>query len=236
MEVILLEKIERLGGLGDVVKVKNGFARNFLLPQKKALRATEANKAVFEKDRAALEAKNAEMKKSAETIAEKIDGMDLTIIRQAGDTGQLYGSVSTRDIAEAASSEDAPVKRNQVVLDKPIKILGLHPVRVSLHPEVSVSLTVNVARTDEEATRQAKGEDVTASNQEEVQEETIAVEEVFEDEAVAQQASEELTESPEEEDAQETVEAAEETPAEETPADETKASEEAEEAEDSKDD
>jgi len=198
MDVILLEKIERLGGLGDVVKVKNGFARNYLLPQKKALRATEANKAVFEKDRAALEAKNNEMKTSAEAIAEKIDGMDLTIIRQAGDTGQLYGSVSTRDIADAASSDDASVKRNQVVLDKPIKLLGLHPVRVNLHPEVTVNLTVNVARTEEEAKRQAKGEDVTATNQEEAEEESIAVEEVFEDETVAQQASEELTESPEE--------------------------------------
>jgi large subunit ribosomal protein L9 len=231
MEVILLEKIERLGGLGDVVKVKNGFARNFLLPQKKALRATEANKAVFEKDRAALEAKNAEMKTSAEAIAEKIDGMDLTIIRQAGDTGQLYGSVSTRDIAEAASSDDAGVKRNQVILDKPIKILGLHPVRVSLHPEVSVSLTVNVARTEEEAARQAKGEDVTATNQEDAAEETIAVEEVFEDEAIAQQASEELSESPEEEAPEEapTEEAAEE-------AVEEVAEEAAEEAEETKDD
>ena len=218
MEVILLERIEKLGGLGDVVKVKNGFARNYLLPQKKALRATEANKAIFEKERAALEAKNAELKKSAEDVAGKIDGLDLVIIRQAGDTGQLYGSVSTRDIAEAASTNDVSLNRNQIVLDKPIKILGLHPVRISLHPEVAVSVTVNVARTQEEAARQAKGEDVTQTAQDEAEEEIISVEEVFEDEAAAQAATEELTESPAEEEAE--AEGAEDAPAEEAASEE----------------
>lgn len=209
MEVILLERIEKLGGLGDIVNVKNGFARNYLLPQKKALRATDSNKALFEKEREALEAKNAELKKTAESSAEKIDGLNLIIIRQAGDTGQLYGSVSTRDIAEAASTDDVSLKRNQIVLEKPIKLLGLHPVRISLHPEVAVSVTVNVARTQEEAERQAKGEDVTKT-QDEMDEEAISVEEVFEDEAAAQQASEDLAESPEEE-STETEEAVEET-------------------------
>ena len=154
MEVILLERIEKLGQMGDVVRVKDGYARNFLLPQSKALRATETNRKRFESERAQLEARNLERKKEAEAVGEKVDGASFVIIRQAGDSGQLYGSVSTRDIAEKVSADGTSISRNQVVLDRPIKTLGLHPVRISLHPEVSVDITVNVARTEDEAERQ----------------------------------------------------------------------------------
>ena len=194
MEIILLERIERLGQMGDVVKVKDGFARNYLLPQKKALRATKANMAHFETQRAQLEARNLELKTEAEAVAEKVDGMKLMVIRQAGDTGQLYGSVSTRDIAEKVTEGGASVSRGQVVLNRPIKTLGLHPVRISLHPEVSVEVSINVARTEEEAERQARGEDVTADRFDDEEEDAIAVEEVFEDEELAKEAVEELSE------------------------------------------
>ncbi len=194
MEIILLERIERLGQMGDVVKVKDGFARNYLLPQKKALRATKANMAQFETQRAQLEARNLEMKSEAEAVAEKVDGMKLMVIRQAGDTGQLYGSVSTRDIAEKVTEGGASVSRGQVVLNRPIKTLGLHPVRITLHPEVSVEVSINVARTEEEAERQARGEDVTADRyDDDDDEDAIAVEEVFEDEELAKEAVEELS-------------------------------------------
>jgi len=151
MEVILLERIEKLGQMGDIVTVKPGYARNFLLPQKKAMRATGTNKAVFEQQRAHLEADNLERRQEAESVAGKIDGIDVTIIRQAGDSGQLYGSVSARDIAEAVTEAGVTVARNQIVLDRPIKALGIYETRVALHPEVSVNVTVNIARTEDEA-------------------------------------------------------------------------------------
>ena len=151
MEVILLERIEKLGQMGDIVTVKTGYARNFLLPQKKAMRATSSNRAVFEQQRAHLEADNLERRKEAESVAGKVDGIDITIIRQAGDSGQLYGSVSARDIAGSVTEAGVTVGRNQIVLDRPIKALGIYETRVVLHPEVSVNVTVNIARTEEEA-------------------------------------------------------------------------------------
>ena len=160
MEIILLERIEKLGGMGDVVNVKPGFARNFLLPQEKALRATKANLARFEAEREYLEQRNAENREKAVNDGKSVDGVTVIVIRKAGDTGQLYGSVSARDIAEELQGKG--VKRNMVILEEPIKALGLHEVKVRLHPEVSVSVTVNVARTTDEAERQAKGEDVIA--------------------------------------------------------------------------
>lgn len=206
MEVILLERIERLGQMGDVVRVKDGFARNFLLPKSKALRATKSNLERFEKERVQLEARNLEMKSEAEAVGQKLDGQSFVIIRQAGDTGQLYGSVTTRDVSEQVVAGGTTIVRNQVVLDRPIKTLGLHAVRISLHPEVSVTVSVNVARTAEEAERQARGEDVTLDRFDEEEEEAIAVEDVFEDEAIAREAEEALddanvadaSESPEE--------------------------------------
>lgn len=154
MEVILLERIEKLGQMGDVVKVKPGYARNFLLPQKKALRATDGNKSQFEAQRAQLEAENLERRKDAEAVAAKLDDLDIALIRQAGDNGQLYGSVSGRDIADSVTESGVTISRGQVLLDRPIKELGLHPVRISLHPEVQVEVTINVARTDDEAATQ----------------------------------------------------------------------------------
>lgn len=161
MQVILLERIEKLGAMGDVVTVKPGFGRNFLLPQDKALRATKANLARFEAEREYLEQRNAENRDKAANDGKSLDGESVIVIRNAGDTGQLYGSVSARDIAEAL--EDKGVKRNMIVLEQPIKALGLHDVKVKLHPEVSVSVIVNVARSKDEAERQAKGEDVIAT-------------------------------------------------------------------------
>lgn len=180
MQVILLERIGRLGQMGDVVKVKDGYARNFLLPQGKALRATDENKARFDKDRAQLEARNLELKKEAQAVAEKLEGQQFVTIRQAGDTGQLYGSVSPRDIAEAVTEGGFSVDRRQILLDKPIKALGLHPVQVALHPEVVVKVQVNVARSETEAERQARGEDVTVVREEALQIETFDPDAVFE--------------------------------------------------------
>jgi large subunit ribosomal protein L9 len=157
MQVILLERIEALGQMGDVVKVKPGFARNFLLPQKKALRATKENREYFEKQRTQLEAQNLQRRKDAEAVAGKMDNVSVVIIRQAGEFGQLYGSVSTRDIAEAITAAGYTIDRRQVMLDLPIKTLGLHKTRVQLHPEVTVSVTVNVALSEEEAALQAAG-------------------------------------------------------------------------------
>ncbi|WP_342237268.1 50S ribosomal protein L9 [Inquilinus sp. OTU3971] len=154
MEIILLERVEKLGQIGDVVKVKPGFARNYLLPQKKALRATKANLAVFEKQRAQIEANNLEAKGEAETVASRMDDVQIVVIRQAGDTGQLYGSVSARDIADALTENGYTVSRGQVAIEHPIKTLGLEKVRIRLHPEVSVIVTVNVARSAEEAEMQ----------------------------------------------------------------------------------
>ncbi|MFV2093306.1 MAG: 50S ribosomal protein L9 [Hyphomicrobiales bacterium] len=161
MQVILLERIERLGQMGDIVSVKPGFARNFLLPKGKALRASKTNMVHFESQRAQLEARNLELKGEAGDVADKLGGQSFIVIRQAGEAGQLYGSVSSRDLAEVVTEGGFNLSRNQVILDRPIKLLGLHEVRVSLHPEVITMVTVNVARSEEEAERQARGEDVT---------------------------------------------------------------------------
>jgi len=162
MEIILLERIEKLGGIGDVVNVKPGFARNFLLPNGKALRANEANRKVFEANREKIEAQNAERRSAAETDSKGLEGASVQLIRQASNTGQLYGSVSARDLAEALEAQGHKVAKNQIVLDRPIKSLGIQDVRVALHPEVSVTIRVNVARSPEEAELQAQGVDVTA--------------------------------------------------------------------------
>jgi len=156
MDVILLQRIEKLGQMGQVVKVKPGFARNYLLPQKKALRATDANRARFEKQRAQLEAINLSRREEAQKISGKVDGLTVVIIRQAGETGHLYGSVSPRDVAAAATAGGVTIERSQVLMDRPIKMLGLHPVRVALHPEVIVTITANVAKSEEEAEIQKK--------------------------------------------------------------------------------
>lgn len=156
-QVILLERVESLGQMGDVVRVKPGFARNFLLPQKKAMRATKENLAVFEKQRAQLEAQNLARKGEAGQVAEKMAGLTVVIIRQAGETGQLYGSVSNRDIADAVTAAGFTVERRQVLLLQPIKALGIHATRVSLHPEVDVEVKVNVAQSEDEAKAQAEG-------------------------------------------------------------------------------
>jgi large subunit ribosomal protein L9 len=162
MDVILLERVEKLGNIGDVVNVKPGFARNFLLPNNKALRASEANKKRFEANRAHIEAENAGRRDVAMEESKAIDGKSIILIRQASNTGQLYGTVATRDLADALTADGAHVTRNQVILDKPIKALGVHTVKISLHPEVSVMVTVNIARSPEEAELQAKGVDVSA--------------------------------------------------------------------------
>jgi large subunit ribosomal protein L9 len=156
MEIILLQRVEKLGHIGDVVNVKPGFARNFLLPQKKALRATEENKKRFETQRAQIEANNLKAKEEAQKIAGKVDGLKVVLIRQASETGILFGSVSSRDVAEGVTKAGFTVERRQVVLDKPIKTLGLHPVRVALHPEVVVTVTANVAKSEDEAAIQEK--------------------------------------------------------------------------------
>ena len=163
MEVILLERISRPGQMGETVKVKDGYARNFLLPQGKALRANEANKNKFEGQRAQLEARNLERKSEASKIAETLDGKSFIAVRSAGETGQLYGSVSTRDIADLITAEGFTVNRNQIELNQPIKTIGLTNVAIALHPEVEVTVTVNVARSPEEAERQAKGETLTTA-------------------------------------------------------------------------
>jgi len=156
MDVILLERVYNLGQIGDVVKVKAGYARNFLLPHKKALRATEANKAKFEAQRAQIEANNLERRTEAEQIRDRVDGLKVVVIRQAGETGQLFGSVTSRDIADAVTAAGFTVDRRQIILDHPIKLLGLHPVRVALHPEVIVTVSANVAKSAEEAEAQEK--------------------------------------------------------------------------------
>jgi large subunit ribosomal protein L9 len=162
MDVILLERVDTLGQMGDVVTVKNGYARNFLLPQKKALRASKESLAYFETQKAQLEAQNLQRKSEAESVGESMAGMAVVLIRQAGDTGQLYGSVSSRDVSEAVTEAGSTIDRRQVMLEKPIKELGLHEVRLRLHPEVSIAVTVNVARSTDEAEAQARGEDVLA--------------------------------------------------------------------------
>jgi large subunit ribosomal protein L9 len=163
MEVILLERVEKLGQIGDIVNVKTGFARNYLLPNKKALRANEANKKVFEANRTRIESDNAEKRSEAEKASKDVEGKTVQLIRQASNVGALYGSVSARDIVEALEAQGAKVAKNQVVLDRPIKAIGVHEVKIALHPEVAVTVKVNVARSPEEAELQAQGVDVMAS-------------------------------------------------------------------------
>lgn len=199
MNVILLERVGKLGQMGDVVSVKEGFARNFLLPQGKALRANKANKAVFEAQRADLEKRNDERKTEAGSSAQQIEGQSFVVIRTAGDSGQLYGSVSTRDIAAmVAEATGAPVTRNNILLPLPIKTIGVHEVMVNLHAEVEVPISLNVARSEDEAERQARGEDVTVEQfDDEEDEDAISPEEVFEDEAQADEVKDELDASAE---------------------------------------
>jgi large subunit ribosomal protein L9 len=193
MQVILLERIGRLGHMGDVVTVKDGFARNFLLPQGRALRATEANRKRFERERSQLEARDLELKSEAQGVSTKLDGQSFIIIRQAGETGQLYGSVSTRDIATTVTEGGFSIERRQVMLNRPIKALGLHEVRISLHAEVEPRVTINVARSADEAVRQARGEDVTRAAteaEEDAEAARVAAEALFEEGAPAELADE----------------------------------------------
>tara|TARA_B100000029_G_scaffold89694_1_gene79375 strand:- start:1596 stop:2282 length:687 start_codon:yes stop_codon:yes gene_type:complete len=184
MEVILLERIEKLGQMGDVVKVKDGFARNYLLPQKKALRASENNLEYFEKEKVQLEAINLEQKQEAEKILDKLDNFNLIIIRQAGETGQLYGSVSNNDIKNSLDDNGFIVEKNQIKLDKPIKTLGIHNVVIKLHPEVQVTIALIVSRTESEAKSLLKGNEINIEDEATTLEETIDLEEVFEEGAI----------------------------------------------------
>ena len=180
MEVILLERVAKLGQMGDVVRVKNDFARNYLLPQGKALRSNAESRKRFEREKVQLEARNLEARKEAEGVATKLEGQSFIVIRQAGETGQLYGSVSTRDIAETASTSGFSIERRQVRLDRAIKAIGMHEVKITLHPEVEVPIAINVARSSDEAERQARGEDLTrpdALGEQEVEEPAEAAEE-----------------------------------------------------------
>ncbi|WP_119459599.1 50S ribosomal protein L9 [Rhodospirillaceae bacterium SYSU D60014] len=185
MDVILLQRVEKLGQMGEVVKVKPGFARNYLLPQKKALRATESNRARFEQQRAQLEATNLERRRDAEALSSRFENLTVVLVRQAGEGGQLYGSVSARDIADAVTANGLTIERSQILMDRPIKTLGLHPVRVALHPEVIVSITANVAKSEEEAEAQlSEGQ---ASAEEPADEE--AATEVFEATAAGEETT-----------------------------------------------
>ena len=181
MQIILLERVAKLGQMGEVVNVKDGYARNFLLPQKKALRATEDNVKLFEAQKAQLEAKNLETRKEAEALGDKLDGQQFVVIRSASDRGALYGSVSTRDIADVVTEEGFTIDRRQVSLDQPIKELGLPPVTVSLHPEVEVTITLNVARSQEEAEIQASGKSIQEAAAEEEAAADFEIAELFED-------------------------------------------------------
>ncbi len=215
MDIILLERVEKLGGIGDVVTVKNGYARNYLLPNKKALRANEANKKVFEANRAQIEADNEAKRKDAEKASGNVDGKQIVLIRASSASGQLYGSVSVRDIVETLNADGAHVEKSMVILEKPIKTLGVFDVRIRLHPEVSVTVEVNVARSDDEAELQKDGIDVIAQMFEEEQAELAAAalapeseddgeeaeatdtEEEASDEASSEEAAEETEESAE---------------------------------------
>ena len=203
MEVILLERIEKLGQMGDVVKVKDGFARNFLLPQKKALRASEDNLAYFEKEKVTLEANNLKQKQEAEVILTKLDDFNLIIIRQAGETGQLYGSVNTNDVKTSLNENGFVVEKNQVKLDKPIKELGIHKVSVKLHPEVQAIISVIVSRTESEAETLIKGDEIKIESEENlISEDIINLEEVFEEGAIPEDINEESAEITEDNDNQ----------------------------------
>ena len=190
MQVILLERVEKLGQMGDEVRVKDGFARNFLLPKKKALRATKANRDYFQTQKAQLEANNLKLKSEAEKIGQKLDGKAFVLIRQAGDRGQLYGSVSPRDIADSMEKAGFKVDRHQVTISVAIKSIGLFTIPVVLHPEVKVNITVNVARSEDEAERQARGENVLAEKTE-AEEAKVAAEELFEEGAAPKTEAEE---------------------------------------------
>lgn len=192
MQLILLQRIARLGQMGDVVTVKDGFARNYLLPQGKALRANKHNMARFDEQRAQLEASNLELKSEAEALAAKLEGEKFIAIRQAGDSGQLYGSVTNRDIATLVTEGGFSVTRSQIVRDHPVKSLGLASVTIALHPEVACGVIINVARTEDEAERQARGEDVTLDHFDD-DDSGFTVEEAFEDEDVAREAGEDLS-------------------------------------------
>lgn len=190
MEVVLLERVEKLGQMGDVVSVKDGYGRNFLLPKGKALRATKGNLARFEAEKAQLEARNLELKKEAEAVAAKMDGQQFVAIRSASDAGSLYGSVNSRDIAELMTADGFSVHRNQLVLDKPVKELGIHELRIILHPEVSATVEINVARSQDEAELQAQGKSIQELRAEEEAAEAFDVAELFEDEDLAEEAVE----------------------------------------------
>jgi large subunit ribosomal protein L9 len=187
MEVILLERVAKLGQMGDVVRVKDGFARNYLLPKGKALRATDENRAHFQGMKVQLEAQNLEQKSEAKKIAEKLDGSKVTVLRQAAEGGQLYGSVSPRDIASLLGEQGFAITRAQVALDTPIKTIGLHKIPITLHPEVEVTVELTVARNADEAQRIARGEDITAVREESAEEDAEAAEAFFEPEAVEAQ-------------------------------------------------
>ncbi len=192
MKIILLQRIERLGQMGDVVTVKSGYARNFLLPTGRALRANETNLKNYDTQRTQLEARNLDARKEAEAVAEKLEGQTFVAIRQAGDSGQLYGSVSTSDIAKLLNDGGFSTNRNQVVLPRPIKVLGLHDVHVTLHPEVRARINVNAARTNEEAERQERGEDVTIERNDALEAVELEITEVFDNEAITQEVMEEV--------------------------------------------
>lgn len=197
MDVILLERVAKLGQMGEVVSVKEGYARNFLLPQKKALRASQANIDAFEGQKAQLEAQNLETRKEAEALAAKLDGQQFIVIRSASDSGSLYGSVSTRDAAEVATAEGFSVDRKQIVLIHPIKELGLHEVSVILHPEVSATIQLNVARSAEEAELQASGKSIQELAAEEEAQAEFEIAELFDDIGAAQAEDDALIETPE---------------------------------------
>ncbi|MFG1397700.1 50S ribosomal protein L9 [Roseixanthobacter pseudopolyaromaticivorans] len=194
MEVILLERVAKLGQMGEVVKVRDGYGRNFLLPNNKALRATKANKAKFDQMKVQLETRNLELRKEAEGVAEKLNGQSVVILRQAGESGQLYGSVSTRDLAEALVKAGFTVDRQQIELNHPIKTIGMHTIPVRLHPEVEVAVTANVARSVEEAERVARGEDLRTrrDEDEEAEAEAAAERDATLAEAEAEEAAAEL--------------------------------------------
>ncbi len=203
MEVILLERVAKLGQMGDIVRVKDGFARNFLLPKGKALRATKENRSRFETMKADLETRNLEQRGEAETVGKKLDGQSVTILRQAAEGGQLYGSVSSRDVAVLLGDKGFAVNRAQIALNAPIKMIGLHKVPVWLHPEVSVMISVTVARSADEAARLARGEDVTVAREPggDTEAEKIAAEAFFEPEVVEAQRTREAPDEADEQDA-----------------------------------
>lgn len=194
MQVILLERVEKLGQIGDEVRVKDGFARNFLLPKKKALRATKANREFFQTQKAHIEANNLRLKGEAQKVADKLNGKSFTLIRQAGDRGQLYGSVSPRDVADAMEKQGFKVDRHQVHISVAIKQIGLFTIPVVLHPEVKVNITVNIARSEDEAERQARGEDVLAEKTD-AEEAKVAAEAMFEEGAGPKEEAEEPAEA-----------------------------------------